>query len=121
MNPAALKGAIAPLTAVPLACLWAARRAHEADLRGYLRHRLADADAAEDVLRDVFVKAMRHGQGLAPPTTRAAGSSRGRAIRWRSGRVARTPLEVLAPSMRWRAAWHARWTNCRKRTQRPAR
>ena len=29
---------------------------------GYLRHRLADPEAASDVLQDVFVKAMRHGQ-----------------------------------------------------------
>jgi len=33
-------------------------------LLGYLRHRLADADAADDVLQDVFVKAMRHGQSF---------------------------------------------------------
>ncbi len=37
---------------------------HEGELRGYLRHRMADPDAADDVLQDVFVKAMRHGQGF---------------------------------------------------------
>jgi RNA polymerase sigma-70 factor (ECF subfamily) len=42
----------------------AAWQAHEAELLGYLRHRLADADMADDVLQDVFVKAMRHGQGF---------------------------------------------------------
>ena len=50
------------------ACVSAAWRAHEAELRGYLRHRLSDAqsgaDAAEDLLQDVFVKAMRAGQGF---------------------------------------------------------
>ena len=44
------------------ACVSAAWRAHEGELRSYLRHRTADADAADDVLQDVFVKAMRQGQ-----------------------------------------------------------
>lgn len=39
-------------------------QAHEGELLGYLRHRLSDADAADDLLQDVFVKAMRHGQGF---------------------------------------------------------
>ena len=46
------------------ACVAAAWQAHEGELRGYLRHRLSDADAADDVLQDVFVKAMRQGQGF---------------------------------------------------------
>ena len=46
------------------ACVASAWRAHEGELRGYLRHRLADAEAADDVLQDVFVKAMRQGQGF---------------------------------------------------------
>ncbi len=45
-------------------CVAAAWQAHEAELRGYLRHRLSDTDAADDVLQDVFVKAMRQGQGF---------------------------------------------------------
>ena len=44
------------------ACVSAAWQAHEAELRGYLRHRASDHDAADDVLQDVFVKAMRQGQ-----------------------------------------------------------
>lgn len=44
------------------ACVSAAWQAHEAELLGYLRHRLGDSDTADDVLQDVFVKAMRHGQ-----------------------------------------------------------
>lgn len=54
-------------TATPagaFSCVSAAWQAHEGELLGYLRHRLADADTANDVLQDVFVKAMRHGQGF---------------------------------------------------------
>jgi RNA polymerase sigma-70 factor (ECF subfamily) len=46
------------------ACVAAAWQAHEAELRGYLRHRMADAEAADDVLQDVFVKAMRQGRAF---------------------------------------------------------
>ncbi|MDL2338668.1 MAG: sigma-70 family RNA polymerase sigma factor [Pseudomonadota bacterium] len=45
-------------------CVSSAWQAHEGELLGYLRRRLSDADAADDVLQDVFVKAMRHGQGF---------------------------------------------------------
>lgn len=43
------------------ACVSAAWQAHEGELRKYLRYRAADADTADDVLQDVFVKAMRQG------------------------------------------------------------
>lgn len=46
------------------ACVAAAWAAHEGELRGFLRHRLADDHAAEDLLQDVFVKAMRQGEGF---------------------------------------------------------
>lgn len=46
------------------ACVSAAWQAHEGELRGYLRHRLNDGDLADDVLQDVFVKAMRQGLGF---------------------------------------------------------
>jgi RNA polymerase sigma-70 factor (ECF subfamily) len=46
------------------ACVSAAWQAHERELRSYLRHRASDADVADDVLQDVFVKAMRQGQGF---------------------------------------------------------
>ena len=46
------------------ACVATAWAAYEVELRGYLRHRVADTDVADDVLQDVFVKAMRHGQGF---------------------------------------------------------
>ncbi len=45
-------------------CVSAAWAAHEAELRAYLRQRMADAEAANDLLQDVFVKAMRQGQGF---------------------------------------------------------
>jgi RNA polymerase sigma-70 factor (ECF subfamily) len=43
-------------------CLIAAWQRHEAELRGWLRHRLPSAADAEDVLQDVFVKARRQGE-----------------------------------------------------------
>jgi RNA polymerase sigma-70 factor (ECF subfamily) len=45
-------------------CVALAWQAHEGELRGYLRHQLADTDAADDVLQDVFVKAVNQGQGF---------------------------------------------------------
>jgi RNA polymerase sigma-70 factor (ECF subfamily) len=48
----------------PFACVAGAWAAHEGVLRGYLRHQLADDHAAEDLLQDVFVKAMRQGEGF---------------------------------------------------------
>lgn len=42
-------------------CLLSAWRAHEAELLGFLRRRLPDSHAAEDLLQDVFIKAL--GQG----------------------------------------------------------
>lgn len=46
------------------ACVAAAWRAHEGELRRYLRHRLPEAATADDMLQDVFLKAMRQGQGF---------------------------------------------------------
>lgn len=37
---------------------------HEGELRGFLRHRVSDVEAADDLLQDVFLKAMRAGQGF---------------------------------------------------------
>ena len=45
-------------------CVAQAWQVHESELRGYLRHRMVDRDAADDMLQDVFVKAMRQGQGF---------------------------------------------------------
>jgi RNA polymerase sigma-70 factor (ECF subfamily) len=43
-------------------CVMAAWHQHEAELRGWLRHRLRNPVDAEDVLQDVFLKAMRQGE-----------------------------------------------------------
>lgn len=45
-------------------CLLAAWSAHEAELRRYLRHRLADPDEADDLLHDLFLKACRQGEAF---------------------------------------------------------
>ena len=42
-------------------CVTKAWRMHESELRGYLIQRLNNSDLAEDLLQDVFVKAMRQG------------------------------------------------------------
>ena len=43
-------------------CVLQAWRAHEAELLGFLRHQLGDPHRAEDLLQEVFLKAMRQGQ-----------------------------------------------------------
>ena len=43
-------------------CLMTAWHANEAELRGWLRHRLGNAVDAEDMLQDLFIKAMRQGE-----------------------------------------------------------
>jgi RNA polymerase sigma-70 factor (ECF subfamily) len=45
-------------------CLMTAWHEHEAELRGWLRHRLGNAVDAEDLLQDVFLKAVRQGEGF---------------------------------------------------------
>ena len=42
-------------------CMLQAWQRTEAELRGFLRHKLHDADAADDLLHEVFLKAMRQG------------------------------------------------------------
>ena len=43
-------------------CLMTAWHQHEAELRGWLRRRMGNAADAEDILQDVFLKAMRQGE-----------------------------------------------------------
>jgi RNA polymerase sigma-70 factor (ECF subfamily) len=43
-------------------CLLTAWHANEAELRGWLRHRLGNPVDADDMLQDLFVKAMRQGE-----------------------------------------------------------
>ena len=64
MNPLQGMNSDPPMRSARFDCVAAAWQAHEGELRGYLRHRLADTDAADDVLQDVFVKALRQGQGF---------------------------------------------------------
>jgi len=45
-------------------CVITSWRAHENELRNYLQHRVSDRHLAEDLLQDVFVKAMRQGSGF---------------------------------------------------------
>lgn len=47
---------------MPFDCVLAAWLSHEAELRGFLTHRLGDADQADDLLQEVFLKAMRQGR-----------------------------------------------------------
>jgi RNA polymerase sigma-70 factor, ECF subfamily len=64
MIPSPVEFAADPPSSESFACVSAAWQAHEGELLGYLRHRLSDVDAADDVLQDVFVKAMRQGRGF---------------------------------------------------------
>lgn len=47
-----------------LPCILDAWRSHESELRGFLAHRLADAHLADDLLQEVFLKAVRQGLGF---------------------------------------------------------
>jgi len=46
----------------PFPCILRAWNAHESELRNFLRHRAGDAHLADDLLQEVFVKAMQHGK-----------------------------------------------------------
>lgn len=46
----------------PFACVVRAWLAHEAELLGFLRHHVGDRHRAEDLLQEVFLKAMRQGE-----------------------------------------------------------
>jgi RNA polymerase sigma-70 factor (ECF subfamily) len=43
-------------------CLTTAWKSHEPELRGWLRHRLRDPALADDLLQDLFLKALRQGE-----------------------------------------------------------
>lgn len=47
---------------ISLPCVLRAWNAHEGELRNYLRHRSKDAHQADDLLQEVFVKAMQQGK-----------------------------------------------------------
>lgn len=50
------------LTRNALNCLNSAWTAHEPELRGWLRHRLRNQSDADDILQDLFLKALRQGE-----------------------------------------------------------
>lgn len=49
---------------ISFGCVLNAWQAHEAELLGFLRHQLGDQHRADDLLQEVFVKALRQGQGF---------------------------------------------------------
>ena len=53
-------------------CLLAAWSMCEAELRGYLRHRIGRIDDADDVLQEVFIKALRQGNNFCAIDNRRA-------------------------------------------------
>lgn len=57
-QPAKAPAARVPVASLP--CVVAAWQAHEGELRGYLLRRLQNVDSADDLLQDVFLKAIRH-------------------------------------------------------------
>lgn len=48
----------------PTPCVLQAWQRHEAELHGFLRQRLGRPEEAEDMLQDVFLKALRQGKGF---------------------------------------------------------
>ena len=48
----------------PFECVLNAWRDHESELQRYLTRRVSDKHLADDLLQDVFVKALRQGQGF---------------------------------------------------------
>ena len=48
----------------PFECVLNAWRDHESELRGYLLRRVSDKHLADDLLQEVFVRALRSGQGF---------------------------------------------------------
>ncbi len=48
----------------PYVCVLAAWHGHEAELRGFLINRVGDQEAADDLLQEVFVRAMHEGEGF---------------------------------------------------------
>ena len=49
---------------ISFSCVLNSWREHEAELRGYLLHRVGDPNLADDLVQEVFLKAMRYGHGF---------------------------------------------------------
>ncbi len=52
------------MTTASFACALNAWQHHHAEIRRYLAYRASDPDLADDLLQEIFVKAMRQGQGF---------------------------------------------------------
>ena len=52
------------VTTGPFACALVAWRAHHREIKTYLLHRLSDPATADDLLQDVFLRTLRHGQAF---------------------------------------------------------
>lgn len=61
-GPPSVNPAPAPREDVAFGCVVAAWTIHEAELLAFLRHRIGDRYRAEDLLQEVFLRAMRAGQ-----------------------------------------------------------
>ncbi|GEM_PF-259082 len=49
---------------ISFACVLNSWHEHESELRGYLLHRLSDTHLADDLVQEVFLKAIRYGKGF---------------------------------------------------------
>lgn len=70
---------------------------HAAELRGWLRHRTGNTALADDLLQDLFLKALRQGERFVSCTTPAPGCLKWRATCW--------------PTT---CGWHTIWWNFRR-------
>jgi RNA polymerase sigma-70 factor (ECF subfamily) len=59
-----MSGAAARRTFAPMRCIADAWEKHEAELRRFLRHRTRDDAEAQDLLQEVFLRALRQKNGL---------------------------------------------------------
>lgn len=83
-------------------CLMTAWHEHEAELRGWLRHRIGNAVDAEDLLQDVFLKDVRRSSCVAvvlPPDCRPAQASTGSPDAFHSGKPS-SSRRALKPFVR---------------------
>jgi len=55
-------GQIGTSTQIAMTCLSTSWAAHESELRSWLRHRLANVAEADDLMQDLFLKALRQGE-----------------------------------------------------------
>ncbi|CQR31635.1 hypothetical protein THICB1_180001 [Thiomonas arsenitoxydans] len=114
-------------------CMLQAWQFAEAELRGFLLHQLHDADAADDLLHEVFLKAMRQGGRFCQidnarawlfQVARNALVDMQRAMRWSicsapRARLIRCPticpplLMIRPPSRHWPTVFRSRWRACR--------